>query len=78
MTITALDRHDTHEMQIHLTSPGATKHWAALRCCQCNTHIQWLSQTDTQEMIDMGVGVSTKMHVPKKKNKITLRPGPWQ
>ncbi len=66
MAITILDRHDTHEMRIHLTSPGATKHWAALRCVQCNTHIQWLSQGDTQSLIDMGVGVSTKMFTPKR------------
>jgi hypothetical protein len=69
MAITLLDRHDSHPMQIHLTTPGATKHWAALRCRQCNTHIQWLSQTNTQQLIDMGVGVSTKMYVPKKKLK---------
>jgi len=78
MAITILDRHNTHEMQIHLTRSGASKHWAALRCVQCDTHIQWLSQTNTQSLINMGVGVSTKMFTPKKKNKITLRPGPWQ
>ena len=71
MAITILDRHDTHEMQIHLTRPGASKHWAALRCHQCNTHIQHLSQGDTQSLIDMGVGVSTKMYVPKKKKLLT-------
>lgn len=69
MAITVLDRHDSHPMQIHLTTPGA-KHWAALRCHQCNKHIQWLSQQDTQSLIDMGVGVSTKMHWPNHTKRL--------
>lgn len=69
MAITPNQHHNTHDVQIHLTSPGATKHWAALRCLECNKHIQWLNQSDTQQLIDMGIAVSTKMYVPKKQLK---------
>jgi hypothetical protein len=40
--ITKLTRHDSHAVKIHLNKPGS-KHYAALRCVECNVHIQWLS-----------------------------------
>ena len=53
MAITRLHRHDTHPVRIHLTREG--KHYAALRCIACNTHIQWLSRQDANELGQMGV-----------------------
>jgi hypothetical protein len=54
MAITKLNKHDTHEVKIHQTK-AESKHYAALRCCDCNTHIQWLSQSETNELKSMGV-----------------------
>jgi predicted nuclease of predicted toxin-antitoxin system len=45
--ITRLTKHDQHKMRIHLTR-GLGPHYAALRCVQCNSHIQWLSQKDVK------------------------------
>ncbi len=70
MPITSLSKHDTHDMQIHLTRPNASRHWAALRCQQCNTHIQWLSQQDTQTLVNLGVSVSPNMFSPKRRTKM--------
>jgi hypothetical protein len=72
MAITYLDRHNDHMMQIHLTRPGVSKHWAALRCQQCNCHVQWLSKSDTESLINWGVTVNSKTYVPKKKRKELL------
>jgi L-rhamnose mutarotase len=47
--ITKLNKHDTHTVSIHLTKPGS-KHYAALRCVDCNKHIQWLSQQDAEQL----------------------------
>jgi hypothetical protein len=47
--ITRLNRHDRHEVRIHLTR-GLGPHYAALRCVKCNVHIQWLSQQDTEKL----------------------------
>jgi len=47
--ITKLTRHDAHSVRVHLTKPGS-KHYAALRCVECNTHIQWLSQKDAEKL----------------------------
>jgi hypothetical protein len=52
--ITKLTRHDAHTVRVHLTKPGS-KHYAALRCVDCNTHIQWLSNTATNELQSMGI-----------------------
>jgi hypothetical protein len=48
--ITKLNKHDSHTVRIHLTKPGS-KHYAALRCVECNTHIQWLSIYDAKKLI---------------------------
>jgi hypothetical protein len=47
--ITKLTRHETHTVSVHLTKPGS-KHYAALRCVECNKHIQWLSQQDAEKL----------------------------
>jgi hypothetical protein len=47
--ITKLTKHDTHKVQVHLTKPGS-KHYAALRCVNCNKHIQWLSIQDAEQI----------------------------
>jgi hypothetical protein len=47
--ITKLNKHDTHAVSVHLTKPGS-KHYAALRCVECNKHIQWLSQQDAEKL----------------------------
>jgi hypothetical protein len=56
MAITRLDQHDTHPVRIHLTREG--KHYAALRCCQCDKHIQWLSREDADSLQQLGVTIS--------------------
>lgn len=45
--ITELNKHDNHQVKIHLTK-GLGPHYAALRCVECNKHIQWLSQQDVK------------------------------
>lgn len=55
MAITRLTNHDSHEMAIHLTREG--KHYAALRCRQCDRHVQWLSKEMAQQLELLGVTV---------------------
>ena len=43
--ITKLTHHDNHKVSIHYCKPGKV-HFAALRCVDCNKHIQWLSKED--------------------------------
>jgi hypothetical protein len=43
MAITKLSHHDSHQVKIHLTR-GMGPHYAALRCIDCNKHIQWLNR----------------------------------
>ena len=43
--ITKLTKHNNHTVSIHRCKPTAV-HYAALRCSDCNTHIQWLSEKD--------------------------------
>ena len=52
--ITRLTKHDDHAVKIHLTKPNST-HYAALRCVDCNTHIQWLSKLQANELKTIGV-----------------------
>jgi hypothetical protein len=47
--ITKLTKHETHAVTVHLTKPGS-KHYAALRCVECNVHIQWLSKLDAEKI----------------------------
>jgi hypothetical protein len=57
--ITKLTKHDTHSVKIHLTKPNS-KHYAALRCVECNVHIQWLSNKDTEIIAANGVDYYNK------------------
>lgn len=54
--ITRLTTHDGHQMRIHLTR-GLGPHYAALRCVECNKHIQWVSKTETLRLQEMGIKV---------------------
>ena len=47
MAITTNKLHDDHTVSIHLTKRYGT-HYAALRCDDCNKHIQWLDQYQTE------------------------------
>lgn len=56
MAITKLTKHNDHEVRIHLTR-STSPHYAALRCVDCNKHIQWLSQCETNELKSFNVQV---------------------
>jgi hypothetical protein len=56
MAITKLTKHDHHRVKIHLTKPES-KHYSALRCVECNLHIQWLTRVQTLKLKSMGVPV---------------------
>lgn len=43
--ITKLRKHDNHKVTIHKCKETAV-HYAALRCADCDKHIQWLSKED--------------------------------
>lgn len=60
MKITSLTKHNSHQMRIHYTR-GLGPHYAALRCVECNKHIQWLSFSATQLLISMGIDVKTEI-----------------
>jgi hypothetical protein len=60
MAITKLTKHDSHQVRIHLTR-GAGPHHAALRCVECNVHIQWLNPIQTQSLKELGVEVHNKI-----------------
>jgi hypothetical protein len=62
--ITKLTRHDNHAVRIHKTKSDS-KHYAALRCVDCNTHIQWLSNFETDQLKAMGIEVITPWVDPK-------------
>lgn len=62
--ITKLIKHDTHTVRIHLTKPNS-KHHAALRCVDCDTHIQWLSDNQTNQVKSLGVKVIKPWTDPK-------------
>lgn len=59
MAITQLSHHDSHTVKIHLTKPYS-KHYAALRCVDCNKHIQWVNKLDVQMLEGFGVPVVNK------------------
>ena len=52
MAITKLTKHDTHQVKVCLTKPDS-KHYAALRCIECNVHIQWLSKQAAEELVEV-------------------------
>ena len=55
--ITKLKHHDNHQVRIHLTR-GTGPHYAALRCVDCNTHIQWLNSGTTHQLANIGVEIA--------------------
>lgn len=61
MAITKLTKHDSHQVRIHLTK-GTGPHYAALRCVDCNKHIQWLNQSQTISLQELGVKVKLNIH----------------
>jgi len=54
--ITKLTDHDQHTVRIHLTRARGPHH-AALRCIDCNRHIQWLSSDQTHSLQGLGVEI---------------------
>lgn len=58
MAITRLTNHDNHQVRIHLTKPES-KHYAALRCVECNKHIQWLTKVQSLKLKSLGVETVT-------------------
>lgn len=52
--ITKLTNHNNHTVRIHPTR-GHGPHHAALRCVDCNKHIQWLSRVETEKLLALGV-----------------------
>ena len=60
MAIIKLTKHDNHQVRIHLTR-GIGPHYAALRCVECNKHIQWLNQAQTIDLQDLGVKVKLNL-----------------
>jgi len=60
MAITTLTKHDHHQVRIHLTK-GQGPHYAALRCVDCNLHIQWLNQNQTLALQELGVKVKINL-----------------
>jgi hypothetical protein len=48
--------HDDHTVRIHLCR-GLGPHYAALRCIDCNKHIQWISSGETQLLASNGVEI---------------------
>lgn len=61
MPITKLKKHDHCTVVIHYTDPFTCTHTAALRCKDCDVHIQWLSGPDAQYLFEQGINVSKKL-----------------
>jgi len=49
MPITTNNHHDNHLVRVHLTR-GNGPHYAALRCVECDRHIQWLNYIEAAEI----------------------------
>lgn len=60
MAITRLHKHDNHRVRIHMTK-GLGPHYAALRCVDCNKHIQWINQTQTQKLVELQVDIKENL-----------------
>lgn len=56
MAITKLTKHNSHQIRVHLTKPGS-KHYAALRCVECDTHVQWLKIAEAKLLESEGVSI---------------------
>lgn len=60
--ITKLNKHDSHNIKIFQTRNNFI-HSYALRCCDCNKHIQWLSVRDMKILQDHGIQVENEKYV---------------
>jgi hypothetical protein len=72
MAITKLIKHNNHQVRIHHTQ-GTGPHYAALRCVDCNTHIQWLDSGTTHLLASIGVDVAQGYNSKSKKSLISAR-----
>jgi len=52
-------KHHSHHGSIHLTKNNGP-HYAALRCIECNKHIQWVNKLQVQALEEIGVRVVNK------------------
>lgn len=59
MAITKLKQHNHHQVEILCCKPSSA-HYAALRCADCNTHIQWLNRQEAHTIRKMGVDFQTQ------------------
>jgi hypothetical protein len=60
--ITKLTKHDSHKIEIFQTQNNFT-HSYALRCCDCNKHIQWLSVKDVEILKQFGIKQAEEKYV---------------
>ena len=59
MAKTHFEQHPSHHGSIHLTK-NLTPHYAALRCVECNKHIQWVNRTQVSALEQIGVPVKNR------------------
>lgn len=52
MAITRLTKHNSHQVSIHPCKKHSI-HYAALRCKDCDTHIQWLNLQQAEKIKEM-------------------------
>lgn len=64
--ITSLSRHDTHEVKIFQTQNNFV-HSYALRCVDCQKHIQWLSVKDVARLKSLGIEKDSKKYITGEK-----------
>ena len=57
--ITKLTKHDSHQVSVYLCKTNS-KHYAELRCQDCNIHIQWLNKQDVEELKNLSVNVKPR------------------
>ena len=56
MAITKLTKHDNHNVTAKLNIP-THKHYAELRCVECDKHIQWLNRQQIKQLIQIGIKI---------------------
>lgn len=64
--ITKLDKHDSHQVKIFQTRNNFL-HSYALRCVDCDLHIQWLSVKDVKMLEQFGVSKEKQKYVSVEK-----------
>jgi hypothetical protein len=60
--ITKLTKHDLHQIKIYQTRNNFI-HSYALRCCDCNKHIQWLSVKDAAYLKSIGIDQAEEKYI---------------